>query len=214
MALVHECQEAKFGRGLVSDLSSAVFHHMRLFSTVYGDDRMKPKHHCCCHLPRQLARDQFLMDAFTLERKHQEVKRACANTDNTSEFELSTLARVHVEEVRNQSQLECTNGLRGPRSRVDSMSSCIADSLEFHGLRFSVGDLVFIGNDIVRVVGALHMDEHGLQLLTKPMKLVRNLSGIAAVWSVESGLARCNPEGVRPAACWRTDNDGFLVIGM
>ena len=103
MALVHACREAKFGSGLARDLSSAVFRHMRLFSTVYGDDRMKPKHHFCCHLPRQLARDQFMLDAFTLERKHQEVKRACSNTDNASEFELSTLARVHVEEVRNRS---------------------------------------------------------------------------------------------------------------
>ena len=41
-----------------------------------------------------------------------------------------------------------------------------------------------------------------------------DLSGIAAVWSEESGLARCNPEGARPVLCWCTDNEGFLVLGM
>ena len=214
MVLVHECQQAKFGRGCAGDLSSAVSHHMHLFSTVYGDERMKPKNHYCCHLPRQLARYQFLLDAFTLERKHQEVKRACSNTDNTVEFELSTLSRVHVAETRNQAQLQCTNGLRGPQARVDSLAAFIADSLEFHGLRLSAGDLVFMGNNILRVIGALLMDDHSLQVLVKPMKLIRRLSGIAAIWDLESGLARCSPEGLRPAACWCADSDGFLVLGM
>ena len=214
LSFVHECQEAKFGRGCASDLACAVSRHMSLFSTVYGSEHMKPKHHYCCHLPRQLARDHFLLDAFTLERKHQEVKRACSNTDNTSEFELSTLARVHVQESRNQSQLDTTNSLRGPRARLDSVAAVVADSLEFRGLRLSAGDLVFRGKYTLRVVGAMLMDDHGLQLLIKPMKLVRRLSGIAAVWDVDAGLARCSPEEVRPAACWCADREGFIVLGL
>jgi len=214
MTVVHESQEAKFGRGCDRALASAVSRHMTLFRTVYGNDNMKPKHHYCCHLPRQLARDHFLLDAFTLERKHQEVKRAASNTDNTIEFELSTLARVRVAEMRSQSQLECTNGLRGPQARVDSVAAFIADSLEFNGLRLSAGDFVFRSNDILRVVGALLLDEHGLQLLVRICTFVRRMSAIAAVWTLDVGLARCSPEGVRPAACWCADGEGFLVLGM
>ena len=126
-----------------------------------------------------------MLDAFTLERKHQEVKRAASNTDNTSELELSTLARVHIEEMRNQRHIDCTNGLRGGRARLDSEAAFIADSLEFQGLRLSAGDFVFRGNETFRVVGAMLMDEHGLQLLVKPLARIRRLSGIASVWRLE-----------------------------
>ena len=146
---------------------------------------MKPKHHYVCHLPRQVARDGFLMDAFTLERKHQEVKRAASNTDNTTEFELSTLARAHTEELRNQASLQCDNGLRGRQVRYDPLASFVADSLEYRGLRVSAGGLVFRGDERFRVMGALLMDEHGLQFLVKPLARIRRLSGIASVWRLE-----------------------------
>ena len=65
MAVAHECQEAKFGRADVDKLRSAIARHIDIFRLVYGEEEMKPKSHYVCHLPRQVARDGFLMDAFT-----------------------------------------------------------------------------------------------------------------------------------------------------
>jgi len=104
---------------------------------------IKPKHHYVCHLPGQLRSNSFLLGAFTLERKHQEVKAAASNTDNTIEFEMSSLARVHVAELRQQAKLECDDGLRGARARHEPLAAHVADSLEFRGLRIHANDIVF-----------------------------------------------------------------------
>ena len=69
--------------------------------------------------------------------------------------------------------------------RCNPLASVVADSLGHRGLRVSVGDIVFRGDESFRVMGALLMDEHGLQVLLKPMARIRRLSGIAAVWKVE-----------------------------
>ena len=214
VAVAHECQEAKFGRGNAEKLASAVSHHLDIFRSVYGEEWMRPKHHYVCHLPRQVARDGFLLDAFTLERKHQEVKRAASNADKTIQFELSTLARVHLEESRNRSNLECGDGLRGPRVRHGPLAAIVADCLEHRGLCIQADDIVVQGSVPLRVAGAMLMDEHGLQLLVRPLTFVRRLSGIACVWKPQAGFARCSPEGVRPAACWCADGEDVTILGI
>ena len=50
---------------------------------AYGTDRFIPKAHYALHLPAQLARHGFLLQCFTQERKHKEVKR-WSNTMETS----------------------------------------------------------------------------------------------------------------------------------
>ena len=212
--VAHECQEAKFGRGDADKLAAAVSRHLACFRLVYSEDMVKPKHHYLFHLPRQLARDTFLLDAFTLERKHQEVKRAASNTDNTAEYEVSTLARVHVDEMRNQSQLECDDGLRGPRVRYEPLAAILADALEYRGLRVHVGDIVFQGRHPVRVVGAMLHDDHGPQLLVHSMHFCRRLSEVAAVWKSTQGLCRCSPEGLRHASCWCTEGDELVILRL
>ena len=134
-ALIHEAQEATFGRGDHRKMAVAASHHLSLFRETYGDEHVKPKHHYVCHLPRQLSRDKFLIDAFTLERKHQEVKKAATNTDNTSDYEVSLLSRLHLDELRSQASLHLSAGLRGPEARHEPLGAMVADGLECRGLR-------------------------------------------------------------------------------
>ncbi len=44
-AVLHEAQEAKFGRGDAARLATAIGHHFGLFKRTYGDEHCKPKHH-------------------------------------------------------------------------------------------------------------------------------------------------------------------------
>ena len=80
--VAHETQEAKFQRGDVGRMLAAIANRFALFGETCSDEQVKPKHHYVCQLPRQLARDGFLVDAFTLERKHQGVKATASKTDN------------------------------------------------------------------------------------------------------------------------------------
>ena len=46
-------------------------------------------------------------------------------------------------------------------ARLDSVAAIVVDSLEVAGLRFSAGDFVFRGNEILLIQCALLIDEHG-----------------------------------------------------
>jgi hypothetical protein len=210
--VVYEAQEAKFGRGDASKLATAVTLHLDLFKRTYGEDCMKPKHHMVCHLPKQLSRDGFLLDAFTVERKHQEVKRAASNTDNSREYEFSVLCRLHLDELRSQADVLPAAGLRGPQVRHEPVAATVADGLEFRGVRVSSGDIVFRHGAALMVCGAMQFDDGELAMLVRPMQLVRRLSLKSAIWR-KLPMARCGVEGVRFAACWAVDGDEVTVLG-
>ena len=69
--VAHEAQEAKFGRGDPGKLASSIQKDFAEFRSAYSDECVKPQHHYTCHLPVQLRRDRFLLDAFTVDRRHQ-----------------------------------------------------------------------------------------------------------------------------------------------
>ena len=212
-AVIHETQEAKFGRGDGGDrLARAISYHFELFKRTYGEEHVKPKHHYVCHLPRQLARDGLLLDAFTLERKHQEVKQAASNTDNTAEFEKSVLSRVHVEELRSLKALQPNSGLRGKQERYEPLAATVADGVEYKGLRLHAGDIVFRSGVALLVRGAIMYDEGEIAVLVQPLELVRRDSQQCSTWKQLPSLARCGGDGLCLAACWSIQGDHFTVL--
>ena len=211
--VAHEAQEAKFGRGDVGKFASSIQKHFAEFRSVYSDDSVKPKHHYTCHLPAQLQRDRFLLDAFTLERKHQSVKSAASNTDNIEDYEVSVLSRIHIDELRCQSELACKPGLRGKQARCLPLQATIADGLECSGLRFCSGDVVLRGDSALLIRGAIHIDGGQIELLATPLQFRRRLSAMAAEWMQLPGLFRCSPRDIRYASCWTDDGEKFTILG-
>lgn len=211
--VAHEAQEAKFGRGDPGKLAASIRKHFDEYQRTYPDANVKPKHHYSCHLPDQLRRDRFLLDAFTLERKHQAVKTASSSTDNTSDYEVSVLCRIHLDELRSHSELDCKPGLRGKQARCWPLQATIADGLEWSGLRFHSGDVLFVGAFAIFVRGAILTDGGNLELLVTPLQLGRRISSFAAEWKRQPGVFRYPLRDVRPASCWTVDGDNFTILG-
>ena len=160
-----------------------------------------------------MARDGFVLDAFTLERKHQQVKTAASNTDNTADYEISVLSRVHIDELRTQADDRAMAGLQGPRARCEPLGGTIADGLDCKGLRLHSGDVVFRGSSPLFVSGAIHLHEGEFQLFVQSFSLVRRLFPMAAEWKQQPGIYRCGLQGIRPAACWALDGLTFTILG-
>ena len=81
--------DAKFGLASVSSiwapLEAATAEHLRLHQAAHGDGSVRPKHHWQLDVPRQLARDNLVLDAFVIERTHLAVK-AVADPSKTLEL--------------------------------------------------------------------------------------------------------------------------------
>ena len=54
--------------------------HLRLFVATYGWEAVRPKMHYSLHLPAQIRRKGFVLDAFATERKHRYFKNTVANS--------------------------------------------------------------------------------------------------------------------------------------
>lgn len=54
--------------------------HLRLFVATYGWESVRPKMHYSLHLPAQIRRKGFVLDAFATERKHRYFKNTVANS--------------------------------------------------------------------------------------------------------------------------------------
>ena len=210
--VTHEAQEAKFGRGDPGKFAAAIRKHFDAYRKTYSDQRVKPKHHYTCHLPGQLRRDRFLLDAFTLERKHQAVKTAASSTYNTADYEVSVSCRIHLEELRSHSELDCKPGLRAKQARCVPLQAMVANGLECSGLRFHSGDVLLMGDSALFVRGAILIDGGELELLVTPLQFARRISSFAAEWKQQPGVFRCPPRDVRPASCWAVDGDKFTIL--
>lgn len=76
--------------------------HFESFRRAYGDDYVRPKHHYSLHVPKQIARHQFLYDCFVLERKHQLAKAEIANMRQIAAnptFERNLIAQLNYVQL-------------------------------------------------------------------------------------------------------------------
>ena len=81
--------------------------HFESFRRAYGDDYVRPKHHYSLHVPKQIARHQFLYDCFVLERKHQLAKAEIANMKQIAAnqtFERNLIAQLNYVQLTESSR--------------------------------------------------------------------------------------------------------------
>jgi hypothetical protein len=95
------------------DFSEAVRSHLAAFTKAYSfamdeDAPVRPKHHKCLHVPKQVKRDGLLLDCWALERKNGTCKRCFEHVHNTIAFERSALSRIVCQQMR-----ACNNGRIG-----------------------------------------------------------------------------------------------------
>ena len=141
-------QWGKRGRSDADELARAIRLHGIAFQAAYGCSS-KTKPHWLLHVPHQLSRDGWILDAFVGERANNVAKKAATEVDNLRVFERSVLSRhtldflhriadPHLFENRLlQPELCC--GLLSTGGDAWASTACV-----WEGLRLIRGDVVLL----------------------------------------------------------------------
>ena len=89
-------QKGKHGRSNAADLTRAIRLHGNAFKAAYGCSS-KTKPHWLLHVPHQLTRDGWIMDAFVGERANLVAKRAAQEVDNVVALQASVTRRTTAD---------------------------------------------------------------------------------------------------------------------
>ena len=95
-------KRAKLGLADADTLDKANVEHAEAYKPAY-DGHVIPKNHYRFKFGRQIRRDGYLQDCFTLERKHSLAKEAAYATDYTGTFEKTVLSRtvsLHLDSLK------------------------------------------------------------------------------------------------------------------
>ena len=147
-------------------LNAAASKHMSLHVSVYGDGRIKPKHHWMFDVAEQWMEQpedvpDIVVDAFSIEKLHLRVKPIADRTDNTTNFEGTVLAGMLYY------QTELLKGL-GPTAQLLGKSvACLpgfpaanfSSTMVVHSMEFHLGDIVMCGRDAGSILACVC--EHG-----------------------------------------------------
>ena len=218
--IVDLLQAAKAGNVDHEGLRMVAAEHLKLFVTAYGEEYVLPKHHFTQHLARQLLRDSFVLDAFTVERKHREVLQCAQNTDNTKAYEKSVLNRCLLNQVR---LLETTvfEGLSGPSvacpplvENLQAESAMVAKASVYNGMHFEVGDMVLLPLGGAGFVKACAIVDDESVLLVGPMALVERPTQTSSRWREQPGLQiwLLSNAAVTQAYSWTIEGDVVLAL--
>ena len=89
----------KTGTVSAGELGEAIMNHLIQFKAVYGDNKVRPKHHYSTHLPDMLDLFGFLLATFTHERKHRLITRYCRDRKNLSNWDCSAIEEITCHQI-------------------------------------------------------------------------------------------------------------------
>jgi hypothetical protein len=209
---------AKRGPINIVQLQAAISLHGDSHQRAYGTASIKPKHHYAHHIPKQIARDNLLLDTFVLERKHQPIKRCADHCKNTVAYERSVLSRVIVDQTRKLCKYDVGNGLAGKRvhnNRLFGRPSELASGLRWCGGQYQQGDVVIVNFGIVFEIQLCVASAGELEIVGRELQSVRDISPCCRKCTRSTVLSRLELEvglHIEHAQCWSTNSDGSYVV--
>ena len=155
LAVKHRCLAPReAGRKLELVLQQ----HMELLHNL-GEARLRPKLHWAFDVAECLAKDDFLVDAFTLERLHLRVKDVANLRHNLQDYETSVM---HAVTTRHLNQMTGAEAWASPCKFIGqecalpgSPNIMLAEKAKHYGETFSVGNFACRGCSSRVVVGGL-----------------------------------------------------------
>jgi len=198
-------------------LQRALRHHMLCHVAAYGNEHIKPKFHYMFDVADQLARDEFVVDCFIVERLHLRAKRAATSILNTTAYERSVITGVmisHMNALANEGSEEF--GLVGRAGNVPGVrKAVVARGCVSRGVRMCAGDLVFRDKKLGKVSSCV-MEDGALFVLVHEMREVERLSASSSVWASapvhHEEVWRAHE--VCPAVAWMTSSANTIVLRM
>ena len=179
---------------------------------VYDTTLLKPKHHWLLDIPAQLTRDQMILDAFVIERRHLLVKGVAEHVRNTSEYEQSVVASVLTLQVREARELSWGDGLLGPTSTLAGFGNArVARRIAIHTFELAVDEVVVRGDEAAVIMSCAE-DVGGLFLFVSPMTLERQLTTHASRYRRTAALRVWRAADVQHCLAWQLCPDGAVFV--
>lgn len=189
--------------------------HLLLFCAIYGTERVVPKHHYSLHIVPQIRKNNILLDAFVLERKHIALKRVAENIHNLNHFERSVLARHFAEYVASEAD-PFTDKLLGATAEYDEIAVAlaakqvlVAEAMQVKANKIHVKDIL-LGNSFAYEVLACMRVDSSFKLLAQVYEAV-GVTGHGKTWKRTSTITSLEP-GLQSACFWSFDNDLLLTL--
>ena len=199
---------------LCSELEAAMQAHVRTHIATYGDERIKPKHNFRLHVPDQIRRIGFLVDAFVLERLNHWVKAKALHVLNTVRFERSILALLLLEQEHSLRGRVLGDKLEGPQARCPWLESqlaanevIVARRLECGGNAITVGDMVTKGSGQIAIgsVKACAAVDGELVVIVEPLLDLTQLADKSFSGTASDNVVVWDASGLRHTAAWHWD---------
>ena len=132
-----------------AELLSVLEQYMRLRVEARGNRRITPKSHWAFDIAQCMVADDFLVDAFTLERLHRRVKPIAEHCKNLRQFEATVMAGTtsfHIGCMLQEAHWSSNCHMVGKVAAVPGAQSIAAsDKVEYCGEVIAVGSFVFRG---------------------------------------------------------------------
>jgi hypothetical protein len=173
------------------ELVRATATFLRLHTTAYGDQHVKPKHHWLMDIGPQLRRDSMVLDAFVIERNHLLVKHVADHCKNLTAFEQSVLRGVVHVKLREAQAASDVDTLLGKVEKLPgTLATVVADRMLVSMFEVSVRDIVMRG-DAAGCIAACVCENNTLFVVVEALALtarkgahtlVVHPTGSAEVW--------------------------------
>ena len=140
---------AEAGRELHATIAS----HREVHVRTYGTEKIVPKHHWASDIADAFLGDQIPFDSAIIERLHLRAKATAANVKNLQCFERSVVSGIMNAQARMLEEDFIEVGLCGKTAPFPGHPGArVGDNLNLCGFRVAVGDYVFRGESLGRVL--------------------------------------------------------------
>jgi len=209
-------REGKTTTPEIDALDRALRVHADAFIAAYGVSNML-KPHWSLHIPSQLRRDGFIMDAFVGERVNQVSKRLATEVRNTRNFEESCLQRHMTLFMAKAEHPDLyKDGLIKPEEAVVEGVDChVSLAILWNGLHMHRGDIVFVCDKPMVVQGGIAQNNR-FGLIVYGLTHVSDVNGFAGRWRRAGGRRMIDLRGttIRTAAAWYEDGEDVVILRM
>ena len=204
---------------LAPQVQQAMQRFLQLHVAAYGKELLKPKHHWGFDVCEQLARDNRVLDAFSLERLHLRSKKLANNAKNTSRFEATVLGGLIQFQLNSLQANSLDGGLEGMhRPLAELPNTMVANRMQWFGVSAARNDVVFDGSRMgVVVTCARHAQEQPYVIVDLYVHDAR-VSDHCSRWRAmgcSAGAARYATfpaDRLRFPRAWKDEGDTMLVV--
>ena len=207
-------QAAKRGIIDLDGYSEAVSAYIAAFTKAYPDEAPKPKSHFLFHLLE--AANDFFVDAFVGERKHQMLKMVSNPIDNDRLFEKSVISRALVCQVQQCARVDyLANALLG-KSVESAGGARFAKGMHYEGNTLRTGDIIMLqrSGEFFKVLACCTSGESFI-IGVAPYEVQEKVTQHSYICTRGVGLMWVDvapPCKMFPVAAWSNRADGNLLI--